>query len=189
MAKIRLGISSCLLGEKVRYDGGHKLNRFCRDDLGGSVEFVAVCPEADCGLGVPREPMHLTEDAGALRLIVTASGLDHTERMRAWCRERVAVLAVEGLSGFVLKCRSPSCGLAGVPIHRQGQVTGHTGHGIFAGLLRERFPDLALTDEERLGEPALRERFLQRIGATAPESISVPVEVDEIPGQGDKECS
>jgi len=163
MEKIRLGISSCLLGEKVRYDGGHKLNRFCRDDLGGSVEFVAICPETDCGLGVPREPMHLAGGDGELRLIVTVSGLDLTERMRTWCRERVAALATEGLSGFVLKCRSPSCGLAGVPICRQGRATGRTGHGIFAGLLRERFPDLALTDEERLGDVALQDRFLLRI--------------------------
>ncbi len=167
MEKIRLGISSCLLGEKVRYDGGHKLNRFCRDDLGGAVEYVAVCPETDCGLGVPREPMHLSGDVGDLRLVVTASGLDLTELMRTWCRDRVAALTGEGLSGFVLKCRSPSCGLAGVPICRQGQVTDRTGHGIFAGQLRERFPDLALTDEERLSAPALRERFLRRIGATA----------------------
>ena len=101
--KIRLGISSCLLGERVRYDGGHKHDAYLTDTLGPCVEWVPVCPEVECGLPVPREAMRLEGDPASPRLVVIRTRVDHTERMRAWAQRRVEELAAEGLSGFVFK--------------------------------------------------------------------------------------
>src|SRR5512139_1119277 len=101
MEKIKLGISTCLLGENVRYDGGHKLDRFLRDTLGHYVEYVPVCPEVECGLPVPREAMRLVGDPGAPRLVTSRTGVDLTDRMLAWARERVEQLSAEDLCGFV----------------------------------------------------------------------------------------
>ena len=111
MEKIRLGISKCLLGEPVRYDGGHKLDRFLRDTLGQYVEYVPVCPEVECGLGIPRESMHLEGDPEAPRLITTRMGLDLTDQMVSWAQQRVLELEREGLCGFIFKSNSPSTGL------------------------------------------------------------------------------
>ena len=115
--KIKLGISSCLLGNKVRYDGGHKLDHFLTDTLGAYVDWVPVCPEVESGLSVPREAMHLVGDPGAPRLVTIRSGVDHTSRMRRWAHEKVTALAAEDLCGFVFKSRSPSSGMRGVKIY------------------------------------------------------------------------
>jgi len=114
--KIKLGISSCLLGNKVRYDGGHKLDHFLADTLGAYVDWVSVCPEVESGLSVPREAMHLVGDPEAPRLATIRSGVDHTSRMRRWAIKKVTALAAEDLCGFVFKSRSPSSGMRGVKI-------------------------------------------------------------------------
>ncbi len=115
--KIRLGISSCLLGAKVRYDGGHKLDTFLRDILGRYVEFVPVCPEVEAGLGVPREAMHLAGDPARPRLVGIKTGTDFTGTMVDWAHRRMEELAGEGLCGFVFKSGSPSSGMERVRVY------------------------------------------------------------------------
>ena len=161
---LRIGISSCLLGQLVRYDGGHKHDRFLTDTLGPFVEWVPVCPEVELGLGTPRESIHLVEDGGAVRLVGTRSGSDHTEAMRRYARSRVEALAREDLSGYVLKKSSPSCGLERVRVHRRSGVA-RNGRGLFAEALLERFPNLPVEEEGRLSDPRLRENWIERIFA------------------------
>jgi uncharacterized protein YbgA (DUF1722 family)/uncharacterized protein YbbK (DUF523 family) len=161
--KIKLGISSCLLGEKVRYDGGHKLDHFLTDTLGAYVDWVPVCPEVESGLSVPREAMHLVGDPGAPRLVTIRSGVDHTVRMNRWANKKVTSLAVLDLCGFVFKSRSPSSGLRGVKIYSPEGMPVGTGSGLFAKAFQDRFPLLPVEDEGRLHDPALREIFIERI--------------------------
>ena len=161
--KIKLGISSCLLGKKVRYDGGHKLDHFLADTLGAYVDWVPVCPEVESGLSVPREAMHLVGDPEAPRLVTIRSGVDHTSRMRRWANKKVTALAAEDLCGFVFKSRSPSSGMRGVKIYSPEGMPVGTGSGIFAKAFQDRFPLLPVEDEGRLHDPALRENFIERI--------------------------
>jgi uncharacterized protein YbgA (DUF1722 family)/uncharacterized protein YbbK (DUF523 family) len=164
MDKIRLGISTCLLGENVRYDGGHKLDRYLRDTLGACVEYVPVCPEVECGLGVPRESMHLEGDPRRPRLVTTRTGKDLTERMEAWARRRTAELEKENLCGFVFKSDSPSSGMERVRVYGgKGNPPVRTGVGLFARIFMERFPLLPVEEEGRLHDPLFRENFIERI--------------------------
>ena len=109
--KIKIGVSSCLLGNAVRYDGGHKLDIYLRDTLGKLVEWVPICPEVEAGLTVPREPMQLAGDRAAPRLLTIQTGIDHTERVAQWAHARLVRLEKEDLCGYVFKARSPSCGV------------------------------------------------------------------------------
>lgn len=161
--EIRIGVSSCLLGEKVRYDGGDKRDRYVTGVLGRSFTLVPVCPEVGCGLPVPREAMRLEGDPAAPRLVTIASRIDHTERMLAWCRTKMAELERQGLSGFILKSRSPSCGLSGVEVFAEGG-TG-PGRGLFAAALTGHFPHLPVEEEGGLADPAIRGRFIGRVSA------------------------
>ncbi|MEW6443038.1 MAG: DUF523 and DUF1722 domain-containing protein [bacterium] len=161
--KIRLGISTCLLGEKVRYDGGHKLDRFLTETLGQYVEYLPVCPEVECGLPVPREPLRQVGDSRFPRLIVTRTGLDLTERMTGWAGKRVRELEREDLCGFIFKANSPSSGMERVRVYDAGGVARKTGVGLFARAFMERFPLLPVEDEGRLHDPRLRESFIERI--------------------------
>lgn len=163
MEKIKLGVSSCLLGEKVRYDGGHKLDHFLTDTLGAYVDWVMVCPEVECGLSVPREAMHLVGDFEAPRLVTIRTGVDHTSRMRRWADKKVTTLSAEDLCGFVFKSRSPSSGMRGVKIYSPEGVPISAGSGIFAKAFQDRFPFLPVEDEGRLHEPGLRENFIERV--------------------------
>jgi len=163
MEKIRLGISTCLLGESVRYDGGHKLDRFLRDTLGRYVEYVPVCPEVECGLGIPRESMHLEGDPGAPRLITTRTKRDVTDRMLEWSVQRVKELESETLCGFIFKSNSPSSGMERVKVFSKEGIPRHSGPGIFAGVFMKYFPLLPVEDEGRLHDPVLRENFIERI--------------------------
>jgi uncharacterized protein YbgA (DUF1722 family)/uncharacterized protein YbbK (DUF523 family) len=163
MEKIKLGISSCLLGEKVRYDGGHKLDHFLTDTLGKYVEWVPVCPEVESGLPVPREAMHLVGDPEKPRLITIRTGIDHTGRMKKWANRKVAALEREALCGFVFKSRSPSSGMRGVKIYSETGMPHTTGSGIFAHAFMNQFPLLPVEDEGRLHDPTLRENFIERI--------------------------
>jgi len=163
MEKIRLGISTCLLGESVRYDGGHKLDPFLRDTLGQYVEYVPVCPEVECGLGVPRESMHLEGEPGAVRLVTTRTRVDVTERMLAWSRQRVKYLESEDLCGFIFKSNSPSSGMERVKVLDRNGIPHKTGVGIFAEIFMRHFPLMPVEEEGRLHDPLLRENFIERI--------------------------
>jgi uncharacterized protein YbgA (DUF1722 family)/uncharacterized protein YbbK (DUF523 family) len=165
MEKLRLGISACLLGEPVRYDGGHKLDPFITGTLGNYVEFLPVCPEAECGLGVPREAMRLVGDPDAPRLMTVRSKVDLTDRMLAWAQKRLEELEQENLCGFIFKSKSPSSGMERVRVYReppQGSPVAR-GVGIFARLFMARFPLLPVEDEGRLHDPVLRENFITRL--------------------------
>jgi len=163
MEKIKLGISACLLGENVRYDGGHKLDRFLTDTLGQYVEYVPVCPEVECGLSVPREPMHLEGDPDSPRLVTTRTQEDMTERMIQWARKRVVDLEKEDLFGFIFKSDSPSSGMERVKVYNEKGMPVKKGVGMFARIFMEHYSLLPVEDEGRLHDPKLRENFLERI--------------------------
>jgi uncharacterized protein YbgA (DUF1722 family)/uncharacterized protein YbbK (DUF523 family) len=166
--RIRLGISACLLGEPVRFDGGHKRDRFLTDTLAQFVEWVPVCPEQELGLGVPREPIRLVGPPGAPRLVAEKSGKDHTEAMRRLAEARVRELAALDLCGYVTKQDSPSCGLERVRVHGpRGGPPRRDGVGAFAAVLLARLPMLPVEEEGRLHDPAIRESFVERIFAYA----------------------
>jgi uncharacterized protein YbbK (DUF523 family) len=160
---LKLGISACLLGQKVRYDGGHKLDRFLRDTLGQYVEFVPVCPEVECGFPVPREPLRLVGDPEAPRLVTIRGNHDYTVRMTKWAKIRLGALKKRGLSGFIFKSNSPSCGLQGVKVHNEKGREVRRGRGIFAGLFEKHFPLIPSEDETRLHDLKLRENFIERV--------------------------
>ena len=162
---IRLGISSCLLGESVRYDGGHKRSRFATDLLGPFVSFVPVCPELEAGMGVPRPAMRLLRDGETVRLVEIESGVDHTRRMRRYAAGRVRALRGLELCGYILKKDSPSCGMTRVKVYGERGMARRDGRGIFAGTLLEAFPDLPVEDEGRLNDGRLRENFIERVFA------------------------
>ena len=162
--RIRLGISACLLGQRVRYDGGHKFDPFLLNELGRYVEWVPVCPEVETGLPVPRESMHLAGDPDH-PCLVARSGIDYTERMRAWAQERAQQLSDARLHGFVFKKDSPSSGLFRVLVYDEHGIGQRVGIGMFARAVRERFPLLPLEEEGRLGDARLRENFIERVFA------------------------
>jgi uncharacterized protein YbgA (DUF1722 family)/uncharacterized protein YbbK (DUF523 family) len=162
---IRVGISACLLGAAVRFDGGHKRDPFLTGAFGRFVEWVPVCPEVECGLGTPRESMRLARVDGRVRLLTVRTGVDLTERMTAYANTRVAELAAHDLCGYVLKKDSPSCGLERVKVYDANRVPAKSGRGLFASALAERFPDLPVEEEGRLSDPRLRENFVERVFA------------------------
>ena len=163
MEKIRLGISACLLGENVRFDGGHKLDRFLTETLGQYVEYVPVCPEVECGLPVPRESMHLEGDPDHPRLVTSRTQQDMTHQMTSWAGKRVVELEKEGLFGFVFKSDSPSSGMERVKVYSERGVPVKKGIGMFARAFMEHFPLLPTEEEGRLHDPMLRENFIERI--------------------------
>ena len=162
-SRVRIGISSCLLGESVRFDGGHKKDDFLTVHFGRFVEWVPVCPEVEIGLGVPRESLRLVADGDTIRLTAPRSGLDHTERMTQWTKETTRRLADQELCGYVLKRSSPSCGLERVKVYSSSGVPSKQGRGIFAAGLVERFPNLPMEEEGRLNDPRLRENFVSQV--------------------------
>jgi uncharacterized protein YbgA (DUF1722 family)/uncharacterized protein YbbK (DUF523 family) len=163
MEKIRLGVSTCLLGEKVRYDGGHKLDHFLTDTLGQYVDYFPVCPEVECGFSIPREPFRLVGDPKNPRLVTTRTNQDHTERMAQWAWQRIEELEKEGLCGYIFKSGSPSSGMERVKVYDSNGVPRKVGVGIFARVFMEHFPLLPVEDEGRLNDPELRENFIERI--------------------------
>ncbi len=163
---IRIGVSACLLGDEVRYDGGHKRDRFLTDVLTPQVEWVRVCPEVEMGLGTPREPMRLVQAGRHVRMITTGTGIDHTDRMQAWARKRLRALESENLCGYILKSSSPSCGMARVEVHAaQGSVPARRGRGLFADALMRRWPALPVEEEGRLADARVRDNFIERVFA------------------------
>ncbi len=160
---IKLGISSCLLGEKVRWNGEHKLDRFLTDTLGKFVQYVPVCPEVECGLPTPREPLRLVGNPESPRLVTSQTSQDYTDRMAHWARARVADLEKEGLCGYIFKSKSPSSGMERIKVYDKNGVPAKKGVGIFARVFMEHFPLLPVEDEGRLHDPRLRENFIERI--------------------------
>ncbi|HZM95782.1 MAG TPA: DUF523 domain-containing protein [Vicinamibacterales bacterium] len=165
----RVGISRCLLGDEVRYDGGHKRDDVLVSTLESVVEFVAVCPEVEAGMGTPREAIDLVARAdgvaaGAVRvrLLGVQSRTDWTHTMVTFSAARVREFLDPGLDGYVLKADSPSCGLDGVRVHREGGVS-RDGRGLFAEALVTAFPDMPIEDERRLNDRAVRDNFIQRV--------------------------
>ncbi len=162
--KIRLGISSCLLGNQVRYDGQHKYDSWLVEELGPYVEYVPVCPEVECGLPVPREAMRLVGKADDPKLLTVNTGRDITPRMLSFCERRIKALAKENLCGFVFKAKSPSSGMERVKVYpEKGGAASKTGVGIFAREFMQAFPLLPVEEEGRLHDPVLRENFIERI--------------------------
>jgi len=169
LPRVRIGVSACLLGEEVRYNGGHKRDGFLTDVLGCYVEWVSVCPEVEMGLGTPRPAMRLVrigrgEVPEGIRLIVPETGADHTELMRSWARRRVEELAAADLDGYILKSDSPSCGMERVKLFPEdgGEPT-LDARGLFAEALMRRLPELPVEEEGRLNDPMLRESFIARV--------------------------
>jgi uncharacterized protein YbgA (DUF1722 family)/uncharacterized protein YbbK (DUF523 family) len=151
------------MGNGVRYDGNHKLDRYIRDTLGQYFDFVPVCPEVECGLGVPREAMILIRDDAGVRLVTINSGADHTDRMTGWCDLKNAELSRLGLSGFIFKSRSPSSGMTDVKIYSGRKTLAGKGAGLFAASFMRSFPLIPVIDEGRFHDPALRENFIERV--------------------------
>ena len=164
-ARIRLGISACLLGQPVRFDGGHKRDPFLVESLGAFVEWVSVCPEVESGMGAPRESMRLVRVAQEIRLVTNKAAEDKTAIVHRYARRRVDELGDEELCGFVLKKDSPTCGLERVKVYDGSGVPTRSGRGLFADALATRFPLLPLEEEGRLNDPRLRENFVERIFA------------------------
>ena len=162
---IRVGISACLLGQPVRFDGGHKRDPFLTGTFGRFVEWVPVCPEVECGLGTPRPAMRLVRAASGVRLLTVKTGLDVTAPLERWSRSRAAALAREDLSGFVLKKDSPSCGLERVKVYDSHGSPSRDGRGLFAAALVEACPSLPVEEEGRLADPRLRDNFVERVFA------------------------
>lgn len=162
---IAVGVSTCLLGEPVRYDGGHKRDPWIVETLGRFWRFVPVCPEVECGLPVPREAMRLVGDPASPRLVTIRSGRDLSEQMQQWCARRVEELAAEDLCGFIFKKNSPSSGLYRVKVYGEKGMPARSGRGFFARALTERFPLMPVEEEGRLNDPALRENFIERVFA------------------------
>lgn len=163
MDKIRLGISSCLMGNPVRYDGQHKLDRYLRDELGRIVEWIPICPEVDCGMTVPRESMHLEGSASSPRLVTLRSRVDLTEKMNSWIGGCLDSLAAQDIEGFVFKSQSPSSGLYDVRIYSEKGMPRKEGQGFFAGAFVKRFPMLPVEEEGRLNDLGLRQCFLDSV--------------------------
>jgi uncharacterized protein YbgA (DUF1722 family)/uncharacterized protein YbbK (DUF523 family) len=165
--KIRIGISRCLMGDRVRFDGGHKLDRFLIDVLGRWVEYIPVCPEVECGMPVPREPMHLEGDPESPRLVTIRTKIDKTDQMLRWANKRVVQLEKEELLGFIFKSGSPSSGMERVKVYNSNGVSSKKGVGMFARAFMEHFPLLPVEEDGRLNDPSLRENFIERIFALA----------------------
>jgi uncharacterized protein YbgA (DUF1722 family)/uncharacterized protein YbbK (DUF523 family) len=163
--RIRIGISACLLGEKVRYDGGHKRDGYLVETFGRFVEWVPVCPEVEMGLGTPRDTLRLVRIGDNVRMVMPKTGADHTDGMQAFARRRLRQLEKEDLCGYVLKKGSPSCGMERVRVFDSRGVPAKSGRGLFAEALFAHFPNLPVEEEGRLYDSRLRENFIERVFA------------------------
>ncbi|MDJ0876078.1 MAG: DUF523 and DUF1722 domain-containing protein, partial [Desulfobacterales bacterium] len=161
--KIKIGISSCLLGNDVRWNGGHKRDRYLTDTLGKFVEWVPVCPEVEIGLGIPRETLRLVGDPEDPQLVTTKTKIDHTDSMKKWARGRLKELAQEDLCGFVFKSDSPSSGMVRVKVYGKKGMPQKKGVGIFARAFMNHFPLIPVEDDGRLRNPQIRENFIEQV--------------------------
>jgi uncharacterized protein YbgA (DUF1722 family)/uncharacterized protein YbbK (DUF523 family) len=163
-SKLKIGVSSCLLGEKVRWNADHKLDRYVRDVLGNYFEYVPICPEVEVGMGVPRETVALYGSLEKSQMIGKKTQADWTKQMQDYTQSRIKSLANDYLSGYIFKSKSPSCGLARVPIYPEfGSKKARHGAGMFAHAFRDKFPLIPTEDEGRLNDSKIRENFLVRV--------------------------
>lgn len=163
--EIRIGVSSCLLGNEVRYDGGHKRDAFLVQTFGPHVRWVPVCPEIEIGLGVPRPTLRLQRETDGVRLRMPSTGADYTSTMRHYAEHRVAALAGLDLCGYIVKKDSPSCGRERVKVYDGPGPARRDGRGLFTEVLLRRLPLLPVEEEGRLNDPRLRESFVERVFA------------------------
>jgi uncharacterized protein YbgA (DUF1722 family)/uncharacterized protein YbbK (DUF523 family) len=161
--KFKIGISSCLLGNPVRWNAGHKLDRFLTNTLGQFVEYVPVCPEVEAGFGVPRESVRLLGDPENPSMITFKSKKDLTNQMKRWAKKRVKELEKEDLCGFIFKSDSPSSGMIRVKVYSEKGMPHKVGVGMFARAFMDHFPRIPVEDDGRLHNPAIRENFIERI--------------------------
>lgn len=164
-SKIKVGVSSCLLGEKVRWNGDHKQDRFVKDLLGQFFEWVPTCPEVEVGMGVPRETVQLTGNPEAPRMVGNKTGTDWTSRMNRYSRKRSAELAKMDLCGYIFKNRSPSCGIARIKVYGDDGNPTPNGRGLFAGAFLRQCTLVPVEDEGRLNDARIRENFITRVFA------------------------
>lgn len=160
---VRIGISRCLLGDKVRYDGNHSHDRFLTQTLGLFVEYVPVCPEVECGMPTPREAVRLVGDPENPRLVTQKTGVDKTEQMQTWIKKRIKELENENLCGFIFKSKSPSSGLYRIRVYTDDGKVRKTGVGLFANAFIRHFPRIPVEEAGRLNDPKLRELFIESI--------------------------
>ena len=163
MEKIKIGVSACLLGENVRWNGGHARSRFVTDTLSQFMDFVPVCPEVEAGFPVPRETFRLVGRPEDPRLITTKSKTDHTDHMVAWARKKAKALEGEHLCGFIFKKDSPNSGMKAVKVYNDKGMPVKKGVGIFASAFIERFPRIPVEEDGRLNDAKLRENFIEQI--------------------------
>jgi len=163
--KARVGISSCLLGEEVRYDGDHERNHYAADVLSAYFEWVPVCPEVEVGMGTPREPIRLVDSDDGVRLVGIDSERDWTDRMDEFSTRRVEELASQPIHGFILKKNSPSCGVERVGLFDDNGTESRDGVGAFARVLLDRMPNLPVAEEDRLDDASFRKSFIARVYA------------------------
>lgn len=161
--QIKLGVSTCLLGRNVRYNGGHSRDPFITDTLSQYVEFFPVCPEVECGFSIPREAMRLVGDSQSPRLVTVNTKQDHTERMLSWCAKKVQELEALDLCGFIFKKGSPSSGMERVKVYSAEGMPSNRGIGMFARAFMEHFPLLPVEEDGRLHDPKLRENFIEAL--------------------------
>lgn len=158
-----MGISTCLLGEKVRYDGGDKRDPMLLESLGRYVEWVPVCPEVEVGMGTPREPVQLVRGERGIRLLTVDTRVDYTDSMSTWAERRLDDLERQKISGYILKKNSPSCGKAGVKVFAPDAPPSPAGRGLFADALLRRFPGLPVREEDELHDPQSLQAFLDSV--------------------------
>jgi uncharacterized protein YbgA (DUF1722 family)/uncharacterized protein YbbK (DUF523 family) len=157
-----IGISKCLLGENVRYDGKNKLDFYLRDMLGKHVKYIPICPEVESGMSIPREPIKLLESKGKIHLITEETNNDITEQMDSWIKKQIKYLSNKNLCGFIFKSKSPSCGLSDAEVSRKNTIT-KDGIGLFARAFVESFPLVPVIDEKHLNDPRIKENFIEQI--------------------------
>lgn len=165
LSPIKIGISSCLLGKQVRYDGGHSHDRFLTQTLGLFADYVPVCPEVECGMPTPREAVRLVGDSENPRLVTQKTGIDKTDQMKTWIEPRLEALETENLCGFIFRSKSPSSGLYRIRVYGDDGAVRKNGRGLFARAFTERFPRIPVEEAGRLHDPKLREHFIENMFA------------------------
>jgi len=164
-SRIKIGVSSCLLGEKVRWDGNHKQDAVVKNQLGRIFEWVPTCPEVEIGMGIPREAVHLTGSSKSPRMVGTTTATDWTQRMNRYSKKRSRELAKMNVCGYIFKSKSPSCGIARIPVVAKNGKTQSKGRGLFAELFIQQYPLVPVEDEDRLHDARVRENFITRVFA------------------------
>jgi uncharacterized protein YbgA (DUF1722 family)/uncharacterized protein YbbK (DUF523 family) len=164
-SRIKVGVSSCLLGEKVRWDGNHKLDRAVKDGLGRLFEWVPTCPEVEIGMGIPRETVQLTGNPKAPRMVGNTTGADWTQRMIRYANKRSRELMKLDVCGYIFKSKSPSCGIARIKVTGNSGKATPRGHGLFADSFMQQCALVPVEEEDRLHDARVRENFITRVFA------------------------